>query len=253
MNKWKSFLTALLASALIIACAFLPQMTASAMDWTKNGKNTSAPIQPVELNFHDGTQPEDMVRKMAVEQRMYTIPIDLSEASMTKDEVYAAAERCMADYVDAGIFEWFSYTNREAESILGIDSTDIDNTAIIWSVTFVNENDPYQYLFLHLDDETGKILYLFYENYEKHIVYPENDPAYAAQMNFSLDRFTQIFFEQLGLSDIRQYNDSNELYTQGVVDGGVYVRNYCIGDKTYGEINIEFYATPAGFYFYYHG
>lgn len=251
MRKQMSVLCVLMAASLIAVGAFLPRIIATVMDQADNDNTGSSLIQAVELDLHDRTQPEGMIRKLAMEQRMYTVPINASEATMTEDEAYAVAERCMADYVDAGIFEWFAYTTRMAEPILGIDATDIDNTAIIWSVAYVNENDPYQSLFIHIDDETGKILYLIFEDYGKENVYPEKSPEYSAQMYSVLDRFTQIFFDQLGLSETKQYYDSNELYAQGDVDGGVYLRNYCIGDSEYGEISIEFYATPAGFCIYY--
>ena len=183
---------------------------------------------------------------------MYTVPVDASETSMTVDEVYAAVERCMADYVDAGIFEWFQYTTRSAEPLLGIDSQDIHNTGIFWGVTYVNEKAPYQALFVHIDDENGKIYYLSYEDYEKESIYSDRSPEYAARMNFVLDHFTEIFFDQLGLADVKKFYDSKALVEEEEVDGGVYLRRYVMEDDEYGEISIEFYANPSGFRLYYH-
>lgn len=170
---------------------------------------------------------------------------------MTETEVYAAVDRCMADYVDAGIFQWFKYTYRMAEPFLGIDSDRISNMGILWGVRYVNEKTPYQSLFVHIDDETGKILYLRYEDNGKETVYPEKSPEYAAQMNSVLDRFTQIFFDQLGLSETKQYYDSNGLVEAEEVDGGIYLRRYLMGDMEYGELTIEFYALPNGFNLYF--
>ena len=171
---------------------------------------------------------------------------------MTEDEVYAAVERCMADYVDAGIFEWFQYTTRAAGPSLGIDSQDIHNTGIFWGVTYVNEKSPYQSLFVQIDDENGKIYYLSYEDYEKESIYSDRSPEYAARMNFVLDHFTEIFFDQLGLADVKKFYDSKALVEEEEVDGGVYLRRYVMEDDEYGEISIEFYANPSGFRLYYH-
>lgn len=252
MRKLIPAVTTLLALALIFAGAFLPQITAFVMDRAENGKIGSAPMQSVELNLRDRTQPNDMVRKLKLVQRMYTVPVDASETSMTVDEVYAAVERCMADYVDAGIFEWFQYTTRAAEPLLGIDSQDIHNTGIFWGVTYVNEKAPYQALFVHIDDENGKIYYLSYEDYEKESIYSDRSPEYAARMNFVLDHFTEIFFDQLGLADVKKFYDSKALVEEEEVDGGVYLRRYVMEDDEYGEISIEFYANPSGFRLYYH-
>ena len=75
MRKLIPAVTTLLALALIFAGAFLPQITAFVMDRAENGKIGSAPMQSVELNLRDGTQPTDMVRKLELVQRMYTISV----------------------------------------------------------------------------------------------------------------------------------------------------------------------------------
>lgn len=253
MRKLIPAISALLAAALIAAGAFLPQITAFLMDQAEKGRTGSAPIQSVELNLRDETAAEYAAQRLAMESHMYAVPIDLQVASMTEEEVYAAVEENMKDYEAAGIFDWFPYTSRSAEPYMGIDAGNISQTGVFWGVTYVNEKSPYQYLFVHIDDETGKIYFLNYEDYGKESAYSETSPEYTAQMNYILDNFTRIFFYQLGLAEVRQYYDSEGLVEQEEVDGDVHLRRYRMGDAEYGEITIEFYANPAGFHLYYFG
>lgn len=253
MRKLIPAVTTLLALALIFAGAFLPQITAFLMDRSENGKTGSAPIQSVELNLRDVTSTEYAAQRLILMQQLTSMPIDASEASMTVDEVYAAVEENMKDYEAAGIFNWFPYTSRTAEPYLGVNSQDTSQTTVFWAVTFVNEKSPYQSLFVHLDDLSGKIYYLNFEDYGKESAYPVPSPEYTAHMNYILDNFTRIFFYQLGLAEVRQYYDSKGLVEQEEVDGGVFMRRYTMGDEQYGEITIEFYASTGGLHSYYHG
>ncbi|MGM9602351.1 MAG: hypothetical protein ACI3W5_12335 [Faecousia sp.] len=252
MRKVLSVFCVLIAAALVFAGAVLPRISAAVVDRMNENKTGSAPIQTVALNLQDraeqnSTPGENMLHKLAMEQHMYTVPIDPSEASMTEEEVYAAVESRMEDYVQAGIFEWFPYTYRMAEPILGIYADGISNMNIIWSVAYAYEEKPYQSLFIHIDDETGKILYLQYDNYGIVNTYPEKSPEYADRMNYILDSTSGIFFNQLGLSEVKENLDSNNLYNEGSVDGGVYRRVYPIADSEYGEISLVFRAEPSGF------
>ena len=252
MRKAISVFCVLIAAALVFAGAVLPRISAAVVDRMHENKSGSAPIQTVDLNLQDrveqnSTRSENIIRKLAMERRMYTVPVDPSDASMTEQEVYAAVKSCMEDYEQAGIFEWFPYTYQMAEPILAISGEDISNMHIIWSVTFVYEDKPYQYLFVHVDDVTGKILYLRYDNYGVYNTYSVNSPEYDAQMDSVLSSFSRIFFGQLGLSEVKGSQDANNLYDQWVIDGGVYLRKYTVADSEYGEIPLLFYAEPSGF------
>lgn len=248
MDKRKSVLCVLLAFILIAAGAFLPRMTAAVMDQAENESSGSAPVQSVELYFYDRTQPQDMVRKLATQQSMYSVPAHLSEASMTEDEVFAAAERCMADYVSAGIFTWFPYTARTAEFFSCMDSEHVGNMAYIWVVSYTNRYAPFESLYLHIDDETGKILFLNYEGAEREAAASEGNLEYADYGIYALNCFTQIFFDQLGLQDVQ-----NQDYGQEILKDGIYIQRYLIEDEEYGIIYIEFYISPIGLYIYYPG
>lgn len=245
MRRIRIVLILLLTAALIITGAFLPRITTAVMDLTTAAKVSTAPMQSVQLDFRSTGQQDSgsILKKLALEQSMYTVPITAKDASMTEEEVFAAVETCMDMYVSSGIFSWFEETYRMAEPYLAIAADDTDNASVIWAVHFVHEDDPYRNLFLHLDDETGKILYLDYVTYDPDSTFYPEDQAYA------LETFTGIFFEQLGLTDLADSNSSSlNTAAERMQDGDVWCLRFTFPDTQYGEVVLEFYVKPTGFY-----
>lgn len=253
MRKLLLPLFLLLIAGLLVTGAFLPQITAAVMDGAAGEAAATAPMQSVELKFGaDNQQPGYMMRKLALEQWMTTVPITADETSMTEDEVYAAVETGMEPYLEAGIFEWFDFTYRMAEPYFGLDPYDKSNYMVFWGVTLVNESDPYQSLFLHIDDETGRILYIKYETYgddRLNYYFPENH-------RLMMEGFVDAYYSPLELTqaDLAEYKDllGTSVEELDLTDDVTAVR-YSFDDTQYGEIRVEFYITPSGFYVYFPG
>lgn len=244
MKKLKSALLILLTAALIVCGAVLPGAASAAMDHMDSQNPGSAQIQSVQLQF-DGSDPsEPLIRKLAIRSQMDTIPITASGAAMTEDEVFSAVESCMDMYVSNGIFSWFEDTYRTAEPYLAINPNDTDEYYVFWAVHIVREDDLYNNLFLHLDDESGKILYLDYVTYDPDRSFFPEDQAYA------LDALTGIYFEQLGLSEMADPSLSTDVTVYDNIDGAddVWSRRYTFRDSESQGFTIEFYVKPKGFY-----
>lgn len=261
MRKIVSAFCLLIAAALIFAGAMLPRISAAVTDGAKNKKNGSAPLQSIELDLENNpreeeAQPDEILYHLSFEKKMYTVAIQMSRASMTEEEVYAAADKAMADYAKAGIFEWFPYTFLQAEPVLAINtgsrnSESIADMRIIWCVSYVHEGEPYQSLSLHIDDETGKIFDIWYADYANQIKFDKKSPEYEAYMNNILDNFTRIYFDQLGLSERKQECEENGFCEERVLDNGAsYVREYIMGYGNSDDISILFQAEPDGFTLY---
>ena len=159
MGKINTASAIVLALLLLAGMALLPTGIGWISDWLTNERPGTAPVQSVKLALGDDRtdEPGYMMRKMALECRMTTIPVEPAQASMSEEAVYTAAREAMEAYIDAEMFEWFDYSFFHAEPYLGIDPMDKNNNTVFWGVSFVNEADPYHFLFLHIDDETGKI------------------------------------------------------------------------------------------------
>lgn len=254
MHKHKTMFAVLLALVLIAGMALLPRGIAGISDLLVNEKPGTASMQSVALAL--GTDKTDepgyMMRKLALEQRMTTIPIQPDQATMTEEEVFTAALDGMAVYMEANMFTWFEYTFSSAEPYLGIDPEDKNNNTIFWGVTLTTKEEPYHYLFLHIDDETGKILCLTYETYgpdKFKYYYPENQIM-------MLEGFVDSFLRPLNLTldQLNQYENlvSLDIIEQQMTDDVTCVV-YTYEDAEYGTIHVAFHISPEGLHVYFPG
>lgn len=247
MRRLKTVSAILSALVLIAGLALLPQGIAGISDLLTNGKPEMASIHTVELALtSDQTdEPGYMMRKLALEQRMTTIPIKPEQAKMTEEEVLDAARDGMKVYMEAKMFDWFEYDFCSAEAYLGIDPEDKNNNTIFWGVSFEIQDKTYHQLFLHIDDETGKILFISYETYGEDLYnyyYPDNQRR-------MIEGFVDSFFGSLNLTNRNEYENllAESVSEQEETDDMTRVR-YTFVDARYGSINIEFYICPFGFY-----
>ena len=252
MRRIKTVLILLFTAVLLVGMALLPQWIAGVSDLLTNKKSGTAAIQTVELAFTSDrvNEPGYMMRKLALEQRMTTIPIELSQASMTEAEVIDAARNGMNAYMEANLFEWFEFTFCTAEPYLGVDPENKNNNSLFWGVTFTREDKPYHNLFLHIDDETGSILYLSYETdgpdkYKYY--YPENQ-------RLMMEGFVDAFLRPLNLTpgQLNEYKNflGADAGEQMITDDVTYVI-YTYTDAEYGTINIAFHISPEGLHVFY--
>lgn len=248
MRKHKTAFAIFLALALIAGMALLPRWIAGISDRVTNGKPGTAAMQSVALSLYSDQKDEPgyMLRKLALEQWMTTVPIKPEQAKMTREAVLTGAVDGMTPYIEAGMFKWFDYQFTDAEPYLCIDPENKSSNMIVWGVTFAVDDKPYHHLFLHVDDETGKILYISYETDgpDKYNYY------YKENQRLLMEGFTDSFYRPLGLSG-DQLGDYKELVSQEVEErkltDDVTCWRYTFDDQQYGVIYVEFSITPAGF------
>lgn len=247
MRRIKTISVILLSVMLIVGMALLPQGIAGISDLLTNEKPGTVSMQTVELALTSNKtdEPGYMMRKLALEQRMTTIPIKPEQAKMTEEEVITAALDGMTAYMEANMFTWFEYTFCGAEPYLGIDPMDKNNNTIFWGVTFAYDEDPYQHLFMHIDDETGKIIFINFEtNGEDRYkyYYPENQ-------RLMMEGFVDSFFGPLNLIQRSEYENLHaESVSELTTPDDVTSVRYTFEDAQYGIINVEFSIYPFGFY-----
>lgn len=242
MGKLRALLL-LLTVLCIIGGAMLPRVVARVTDRLDADQVVYGQMQSVqlELNVTEQPDPARMLQMLALERNMTTIPVTEAEASMTEEEVYAAVQRQMDEYCDVGIFQWFDVTHRTADPYLAMDPDDPDNFGIIWGVSLSHQESPYHNLFVHLDDATGKILMLDY--YTEEYLYPSEEQRYV------FEPWTDTYFAQLGLSYNTEYVQSLETdVSETRLDDDTMMVRYTFQEIEFGEIYLEFYVSPNGFY-----
>ena len=241
MRKVKLALLLVLTAAVLVGGAALPHLMAAVTDSRASGKVSYAPVQTVELELdaNGAEEAADMMAKLALYDAMYTIPLDLAAAQMTQEQVIAAAQNELQPYVDAGLMEWCDFDYVMTEFYAAIDPFDPDQTNTFWGVTLSLQEKPYTSVFLHLDDETGKILYLTYTT--------QGRDFSAEEQAVVLELFPSIYFDALGLGESAEYLRVNGLLSSYNLGGAGISCAYTFGTVEYGEVMMEFCAREYGF------
>ena len=226
MKKALIFLTILL----LLLGGGMPWIVSAVQDNAMLNHSDYSEITAIQLDFSE----RSMADKLSLLSHSQPVDITHTQATMTQEEVFVAVEREMAQYEDAGIFQWFEITRRTAQPKLGIDVNDVNHYLVYWTVTYINKKDPSRSLIVDLDDESGKILsirYCVYDTYSMDGVWERN--------RATMDAFTEIYFSQLDVTP-----PDYEYFER---DGGVSSALY-----HFEELAIEFFAEGAGgFYLYF--
>ena len=158
MKKALIFLTILL----LLLGGGMPWIVSAVQDNALLHHSGYRDIDAIQLDFSE----RSMADKLSLLSHSQPVDITHTQATMTQEEVFTAVEREMAQYEDAGIFQWFEITRRTAQPKLGIDVNDVNRFLVYWTVTYINKKDPSRSLIVDLDDESGKILSIRYEVYD---------------------------------------------------------------------------------------
>lgn len=226
MKKALIFLTILL----VLLGGGMPWIVSAVQDNALLHHSGYCDIDAIQLDFSE----RSMADKLSLLSRSQPVDITHTQATMIQEEVFAAVEREMAQYEDAGIFQWFEITRRTAQPKLGIDVNDVNHYLVYWTVTYINKTDPSRSLMVDLDDESGKILSIRYEVYDTYSM----DGVWERN-RATMDAFTEIYFSQLDVTP-----PDYEYFER---DGGVSSALY-----RFEEFAIEFFTEGAGgFYLYF--
>lgn len=246
MHRLKNIFIILLTVTLIMAGAVLPSVVSSVFDDAVIEKSGSRSVKTVQLNVSDEenrTEKAELLKKLAMMKNMSTIPVTENETTMTEEDACTAADLCLQEYKSAGIIPSFDITYWSAEPYMAVESQNVGNYFFFWAVNLVNEYEPYHNLLLHIDDETGKILYINYISSAEEYM---NTDRYTL-----MESFSEIYLQELGiLQDVRETDETNGefAYVDGEIDSdnNILHKRYCISDDTYGDILIDLYVNISG-------
>lgn len=243
MRNFKILLSLLMTLALIAAGANLPRFVSDRMDREIMGQSGSRDMASIALDLSGENRKLTTAEKITLLSRGKTIAVSENEASMTMAEVNAAVEKQMEAYIDAGIFEWFEYTSWITQPYLCVDPQAPENFALFWTVTIVNEMHPYQTLGVDIDDETGTIYSIRYDQLGSFPVEDVWEQNYA-----NMDAFVHVYLNQLGLLDANM----EPHLEYGELDGLVLCAEFVFTEAGYGKCALEFYMTaPGGYWIYF--
>lgn len=200
MRKWKIPLLLLLTAALIVAGAYLPKVIGDFLERASSEGVGYGEIQSVELELRERNT-LSMLEKVYLAQHSEAIAVSESDTAMTTEQAISAAEAALEPYRDAGLLRgWEGEYTVTARPVLSLDAVS-GLYGYFWCVylTFGGK-EPYSQLNLMIDDETGKIIDIYFWNQEQ--IFPYEKQSYY------LEAFIQIYMSELGLEPSREAKDT---------------------------------------------
>lgn len=234
----------LLTLALLALGAVLPRIAAFLQDAARQNRSGRSEMQALELDLAEERNLLSYMGKLSALGRGEAISISDGAVAMTETQAYAAAEKAMAAYEDAGIFQWFDVSYASAQPYISISLENTSHTAVYWTVSYMHKKDPNQNLEVDIDDETGQVLRVTYHEYSSYSM----EGVWERNKDI-LERFAEIYFSQLGLAEQADQAEASGGYAYYERDGGVSAARYIFTDEAYGEIVIDLYAEGSGSFF----
>ena len=254
MNKLKILIAVVLSLALILTGAYLPKLIASALDNKLSQTPSYSDMQSIQLDVGKEQRLAvlDKLALLGIVETANTVPAQMNmDENQVKDAVYAFMQQCET----AGILQLFdSYTTSIHPKLL-YDLTNPANYIFVWTVSMFYEGDScHQYFLCDVDDQTGQILCVSYDIYNK----PYEMDGVWERNRAVVDAITDLYFDQFGLTSTANNIEnaptvdggieSGALYDYREVDGGVTEVVYTFDSPSFGEFHIQFNIDGAGGY-----
>jgi len=228
---------------LLLAFACLPMLVSAILDAEKTPSYND--IRSVKLDISQEGQDLGFTDKLILLGNAQTVDIDQDQAVMTEAEVAAAVSKFLQKLENAGIYAPFSPTHTSYQPKLMYDLSDSARYTVVWTVTMTNKKAPNQSLMLDVDDQTGVILCVNYSIYRSFSM----DGVWERNRNLA-DRFSELYFEQLGIireSDTAETNSNYSIaFEYGDVDGGVSEAIYRLSDSGTERLTVLITVDGAG-------
>lgn len=225
MSKIKYPAAVLLSLFVVAAGALLPSLV-SALSDQPSESIALRDMSTVKLDIESEKDTLSTAEKLFLLGSGVFIDIDSYNASRTKDDILAFAQKNLEPYFEAGLLPGsIDDYHMDAGARLGYYHYDADLNMIVWAVLI--ESKMGVCIDLIVDDETGTILYINVNSAEGPLTEVYNDFGYIG------DAFTQIYFSQLGI--------------QPVLYDAVSANEFVITDETYGELIITLAVHYGGF------
>lgn len=245
MKKLKIPIAIIITLGLLYVFACLPNIVSGILDFHIGKTPSYNDILTVKLDLSQDRQEMSFPEKLLLLRDAQPVNINPSQTTMSEEEVEKAITAFMQQCERAGIYEAFVPTNLSMQPKLMYDISDPSKHIAIWTVTMINKNEPNQTLGFDVDDETGAILcmsYNIYRSYTMDDVWERNKVV--------MDRFAELYFDQLGMLAITDAAEANPSYDVGYeykeVDGGVSKAIYTISNSKIERFAIYITVDGAG-------
>lgn len=236
MSKLKTGIAAVLTLALLVGGAFFPKLVSAVQDQISRDNATSNPIRSIQLEIEKNVSV--LGRMVMLVNVQGAIELTENKTKMTSQEVMDAARKGLQPYIDVNLIKYNEAEVTLSPHLLQVPDM-LELQGIVWSVAITIAADPYSYINLIIDDETGHILQIWYASEDNPCDIPAED---------ALVLLAEIFFSSLDLDYAAQGIAVESIYANDALNAA---NRYCFTDPKYGEVLVDLYVYPEGFYIEY--
>lgn len=239
--KMRTMIPLVLSVAVIVLCAYLPNIVSWQLDRKYDNQVQFAPVSDIRLEFADRDRSlKETVGMLGDIKDTVDIPAEL--ASMKEDAVHRLAGETIEDYRAAGLMEQdATFVMQSIQPVLIYGSGESRNN-VFW---FVNFYDYKLGLYAHftIDDRSGSVVSVEFGN-------TVGDAYTRQEMEYILGNFSQVYLEGLG-EEFYEYDAAQLLEQAKAPNDGSYLANsiYYFAED-YRECSITFFVNTNGFYTY---
>lgn len=236
----RSLIALLLAAAVIVLCAFLPDIVAWRQDAKYEGQVLFASVSDIQLEFTASDRTLRETIAILGEQRdSVEIPQEL--ANMKASNVHRIATATIEKYREVGLVAQDTQFHQEGIVPMLLYGSGEGRSGVFWRVDYYDYSWG-RYFVMTIDDRTGMVV---------SVDYGDGSASYNRQdMKYILRNFSEIYLKDLG-EEFYEFDSAKILEGAGSPNDGSYLANaiYFFVDD-YREVSITFFVNTNGFYTY---
>ena len=239
--RLRSFIILLVSAAVIVLCAYLPDIVSWRQDAKYNDQVQFATVSDIQLEFTNADRTlKETIGILGDVKETVDIPTEL--ASMKEDKVHRIAGEAIEDYREVGLVDQdASFVMQSIVPIL-VYGTGENRNNVFWHIAFYDYKLGL-YVNFTVDDRTGTVVSADFGH--------TGMESYNRQdMEYILLNFSEVYLEGLG-EEFREY-DSAELLEQAKApyDESYLANSIYYFVDGYRECSITFFVNTTGFYTY---
>lgn len=243
MVKLKSFFVLLLAAALVVLGAKLPQLVGAWQDTAADNQVAFGDVNEVHLQFAETDM--TMRETLAISARQdESIEIPTELASRSQEEIRAIVENTIGQYQERSLINHgvdMDALLAEYRTVLSQSGQKDGRSNIFWSVVLRDDAGEWS-LWLTIDDRTGKLCYVEYFHYSGGLFFVDKKTA--------LYQFCDLFLSGLG-DEFSGYEPDALIKTAELSGDESYMTAQIVWeDEIYGEIILMFIVSDNNFHTY---
>ena len=237
----KNILALLLSLAVVVLCAYLPDIVSWRQDKKYLEQVQFASVADIQLEFTNAERTlKETIAILGDNRDSLDIPAEL--AMLKEENVQRVAGKVLQEYRDAGLLtaDGDFYMQEVVPRL--VYGTGENRNNVFWHISYVDFTHSYCANFT-VDDRTGSVVCV-------DVVRMDAQEYTQKDMEFILSSFSEIYLESLG-EEFREYDAAALLENAKRPNDGSYLANsiyYFV--EGYRENSITFFVNKTGFYTY---